>query len=555
MFKPLFRFLDNHFRISIKAFYFYAPTSILAVPLIFWRGDLPSSIPHLLALGSLVTLGTFLTYSTLIYVYKIFRKTNSALLGFFILILTGFVRGLLLIYIFNVMGYEDSNPSIARLLTSIFNTLIWVGFGSLVIENHRRFIRRYRAVLTQILVLKLRNSSDIPPGYAYIESQILQMQIRLRSSVDQIRSATDISSPETALADKFRREIDKELKPLNQRLWVKSAYSPPSLRIRELLTTSCRELNLNFHVTALIFVGILVSNTIFLISPTESLTYGFLSWLSFYGLNSLRTWLVEKFSNKIIFLNSTFLLFVGLGVAFFSTVILDFLNLSHSYSAALFIAPILSILIISVSFIQLALSDRETLMEILSRQTKYLNEDYLEQLNRGNAASYLHNSLQSELSSLAIQLDSVVQDPDPLRAEIVRQKIESFVSRSLRDDFRDFLETLDLRLNRIVDSWEGIAKIELSLDPLILEDPSRATLVVQLIQESVANAIRSGHANLIEITGTFVGETIRMIVVDNGRASGKLSKRGLGSEWIDTIAATEWTLEHSNSGCKLTVEL
>jgi hypothetical protein len=471
VFKPLLPFLDTYFRISIKAFYFYIPASILSVPLIFWSEDLPASILQLLVLGTLVTLITFVVYSLFIYVSRKINDINIGLLGVFTLLLTGVIRGLLLTYVFDLMGYEDPISLVERLLTSIFNVFVWLGFSTLVIENHRRFIRRYRAMLTQILVLKLRNSSGLEPGYAYIESHILQMQTRLKSSIAEIRSTTNISGAETALAEKFRKEIDEELKPLNQRLWVKSAYSPPSLRFKEVLTTACRELKFNSHLTAWIFSGILVFNTIVLIGPVESLSYGCLSYFSFYCFNKLRIWLVQKFSEKLVVLNAVFLTLIGFGVGFFSTVILDLLGFSHSYSAAFLIAPILPVLIITVSFIQLALSDRETLMEILSSQSRNLNEDYLERLNRGNAASYLHNSLQSELSSLAIQLDSVSRNPDPLRSEIVSQKIESFLSRSLRDDFRDFLETLDLRLKRIVESWEGIAKIELTLEPLVLRIP------------------------------------------------------------------------------------
>lgn len=555
MFKTLLPFLDTYFRISIKAFYFYIPASILSVPLIFWSEHLPASVLQLLALGVLVTLISFLAYSIFISVSRKITSINFGLLGVFTLLLTGVIRGLLLTYVFDLMGYEDPISLVERVLTSIFNVFVWLGISSLVIENHRRFIRRYRAMLTQILVLKLRNSTGLEPGYAYIESHILQMQTRLKGSIAEIRSATDISSAETALAEKFRKEIDDELKPLNQRLWVKSAYSPPSLRFKEVLTTACRELNFNFHLTAWIFSGILVLNTIVLIGPAESLSYGCLSYISFYSFNSLRIRLVQKFSEKLVMLNAIFLSLIGFCVGLFSTAILDLLGFSHSYSAALLIAPILPVLIITVSFIQLALSDRETLIEILSRQSRNLNEDYLERLNRGNAASYLHNSLQSELSSLAIQLDSVSRNPDPLRSEIVSQKIDSFLSRSLRDDFRDFLETLDLRLKRIVESWEGIAKIELNLDPLVLEDPSRASLVVQLIQESIANAIRSGHANEIEIKGAFVGDAIKITVTDNGRAPIETSKRGVGSEWIDSIALTDWSLKRSDQGSILTVEL
>jgi hypothetical protein len=555
VFKSILQFFNDYFRISIKAFFFYIPASVLAVPLIFWSESLPASILQLFLLGALVTLITFLVYAFLIYTARKFRNINFALLGVGTLFLTGVIRGLLLTYVFDFMGFKDPITSIERILTSIFNVFVWLGFGSIVIENHRRFIRRYRAMLTQILVLKLRNSAGLEPGYAYIESHILQMQMRLKSSIAEIRSTADVSSSETALAEKFRKEIDEELKPLNQRLWMKSAYSPPSLRFKEVLATACGELKFNFHLTALIFSGILLLNTIVLIGPAESLSYGFLSYFSFYCLNLLRIWLAQQVSIKLEIFNSIFLILIGFGVGFFSTIILDLLGFSHSYSAALLIAPILPVLIITVSFIQLALSDRETLIGILSSQSRNLNEDFLERFNQGNAASYLHNSLQSELSSLAIQLDSVSQNPDPLRSEIVSQKIESFVSRSLRDDFRDFLETLDLRLKRIVESWEGIAKIELTLDPMVLEDPSRASLVVQLIQESIANSIRSGHANKIEIRGTFVGEAIKITVTDNGRAPIETSKRGVGSEWIDSIALTEWTFKRSDRGSVLTVEL
>jgi anti-sigma regulatory factor (Ser/Thr protein kinase) len=76
-----------------------------------------------------------------------------------------------------------------------------------------------------------------------------------------------------------------------------------------------------------------------------------------------------------------------------------------------------------------------------------------------------------------------------------------------------------------------------------------------LIQESIANAIRSGHANKIEIKGAFVGEAIKITVTDNGRTPIETSKRGVGSEWIDSIAVSDWSLERSDQGSKLTVEL
>ena len=225
------------------------------------------------------------------------------------------------------------------------------------------------------------------------------------------------------------------------------------------------------------------------------------------------------------------------------------------YSAAALIAPTLSALIVAASFIELAFSDRRTLIEILSRESKIENEQFLDKVHRGNAASFLHNSLQSELTALALQLDAVIKNPEAHQSKIVMEKVESFISRSRNEDFMNFLETPEIRLKRILNSWEGIAKIEVSMDENIYDDPARASLMVQLIQESVANAIRSGRANEISISGEFSGDSIRITVSDNGKASTPKGKRGIGSEWIDSIATTDWVLEETDKGRTLKLEI
>ena len=552
--KRVLRYLTLNFQLSLQAFYFYIPTSIFAIPLVFW-GEFPASFAELVLVGIVITFLTFCVYWSILNFSRTFKYGYPLLKGTFTLLITGVSRGIMMFALFDALGYQNPAPLLGRISNSIWNLFIWVGLGSVFLESTRRFTRSYRAALTQVLVLKLRNSSMSQSGYAYIADQILQMQLRLKGVLDQKTLAATVPGIEQTLADAFRREVEIELKPLSQRLWVKSAYDPPSLRVTSMLKTSIIQLDFRFHLVATTYAGSYVLNTIFLLDPRISIAYGSLVYFMFYTLNKIRENLNGRFHNKTGLINQYFVLLVGLLVGVGSTIIFQLLNLINFYSAAILIAPSLSALIVAASFLELALSDRKTLIEILATESRIENEDFLNKANRGNAASFLHNSLQSELTALALQLDEVTKNPDALQSRIVMEKVESFISRSRSEDFKNFLETPEIRLTRILDSWDGIAKIKVEIDDKIYSDQARASLMVQLIQESVANAIRSGRANEINISGEFSDDAIRITVCDNGRASTPTGKRGMGSEWIDSIATADWTLEETENGRTLKVEI
>ena len=554
MLKRTFLYLATNFKLSIKAFLFYIPTSVFAIPLIFW-GAFPAAFVELVGVGLFVTVLTFCVYWFLLTISESFINRSRLLIGILILLITGFSRGVITFVLFDKLGYQNPASLSGRISNSIWNILIWIGFGSIFIESKRRFTRSYRAALTQILVLKLRSNSMSQSGYGYIADQILQMQLRLKGALEQNTSSSGDLGVEQAIADALRRELREELKPLSQQLWMKSAYDPPSLRFASVLKTSITQLNFRFHLVACIYAGSSVLNTIFLVGPSISIAYSSLIYLIFYIVNRTREKIIRKFDRQKERINLLFVILVGIIVLVGSTFIFDLFGLINFYSAAVLIAPTLSALIVAASFIELAFSDRKTLIEILSRESKIENENFLAKVNRGNAASFLHNSLQSELTALAMHLDAVTKNPDALQSRIVMEKVESFISRSRSEDFKNFLETPEIRFKRILDSWEGIAKIDVSLDERIYDDPARASLMVQLIQESVANAIRGGRANEISIAAQFYGDSFKITISDNGKAVALNRKRGIGSEWIDSIATTDWVLEETDTGRTLIVEI
>ena len=83
----------------------------------------------------------------------------------------------------------------------------------------------------------------------------------------------------------------------------------------------------------------------------------------------------------------------------------------------------------------------------------------------------------------------------------------------------------------------------------------RSSLVVSLLQEAIANSVRSGRANHVEVRGELKGDSIVVTVSDNGAATLLTERRGIGSQWIDRIAISDWKLEQTDTGRVLRVEI
>jgi signal transduction histidine kinase len=555
VFKSLIRFIDENLRLSPKAFFLYAPASILGFPVIFLGEGLPASLIQLLLMGTLVTALTFGIYICFLWSitrYLIFRPATA---GMIVLLLTGIARGLLGHLAIAVTGFESPTTLLSRVFNSVLNIYIWAGLGSIVLESNRRFLRRYRAIMTQILTLRLRESSADLSGYSLITEQISTLQRRLQNVLADTSNDTTSTEREIKLSKALRIELEQELKPLSQRLWIKSVFDPPHLRVWTTFKTSITSLQLNIKIVAPIYSIILFLNTVFIIGLQLSMMLTFFAFIFFILWEFVRNICKIYLHSMIALINTLYILTSGFVVYLGSTFALSMLNQKHSYAAALFIAPTLSALLIAVSFISLALADRASILEILAKVLKNKSDDYSLSVSRGHAASYLHNSLQSELLSLITQLETAAGRGDPEESHAIIEKVNAFISRSRSEDFQNFMETPELRLARIVESWNGIAVVTLDIDPNIYQDPIRAPLVVQLIEEAIANAVRSGKARAIKISGSYVSETIAIEVRDNGTAKFTRGSPGLGSRWIDSIAVSHWNLREESGERILTVEI
>lgn len=555
MFKRSSAYLDSHLRLSLMGYFLFVPISIMATPFAFSFRDNSPPFLTLIGIGALITLLSFFVYWALVSLMNITKLAGNAGISLLILFLTGATRGVFFFSLIDSLGIDNPSTLLSRITNSVFTVVFWLGTFSILIESNQRFKRRYHALLTQLLILKLRDSDSLQPGYAHMAQHIARMQLKIKDTIQDRKSEILDSSDAERLAIALRDEIEQGLRPLSQRLWVKSIFAPPVAKIRSIVKTSVTELSYPFLLTAILYALANIVNT------TQSL--GFLTGVNFALVTTFLFYLVERFRTAICnkfpkFRSSVNLLFVstiGLLVGIGANLFFWALNLNYSFIIAILSAPSLTVLIIAIAGIRLALQDRESMIEILSH--KVINERLgnFDLVSHANAASYIHNSLQAELTALALQLDVLSKNPDPDHNTIVMERLQALVSQSKSEDFKNFLETPEKRLIRIVASWDGIADISLQLPSEIWRDASRSSIVVSLIQEAIANSVRSGRATEVKVESRVESDSIFLTISDNGKAALKTERRGIGSQWIDRVAISEWKLEQTETGRVLRVEI
>jgi signal transduction histidine kinase len=176
-------------------------------------------------------------------------------------------------------------------------------------------------------------------------------------------------------------------------------------------------------------------------------------------------------------------------------------------------------------------------------------------------ARALHGPVQSSITAAAIRMDAVVRaggDPVPLLAEVRASIIDSL---GLLSATPDSVTSLQLSIDRLIGTWEGVARVQAGIDQdacaLLMADPVAETCVADALNEAVSNAVRHGGADRVDVfidrrLATTDGVVI-LRVEDHGPAPIDHTKKGLGSQILDETSVA-WSLDQLDEGHILNAE-
>ena len=303
----------------------------------------------------------------------------------------------------------------------------------------------------------------------------------------------------------------------------------------------------------LIYLAILAALALFNNALIRSALESFLRTTSFL-LVQIAMILIYKNRGKIQ--NIFFLIAIGFLPVMASEFLVELAGYEGSWLATFIIAPVAPAILIVLSLFRLTLRDHTLLIELLnstnSRQSA--TSAHVNAIGERHLASFIHNSLQSELLAIAGQLEEAAMSNNYEESARLLQRVNSLVNRSFIDEFAKFSESPLQRLDVVRKSWAGILDIQIEIPAELLGFPQRNAILVQIIEEFAANSFRHGRATTIHVTGTSGQQGLALELFSNG--SGLTSTRkGLGSQWLDQIALGDWDLVETPEGISLHLEI
>jgi two-component sensor histidine kinase len=554
--KSIGRYAD-YLYFSKSAFFVFSFVSIVAVPITYRESSVDYLTLTTLTLG---IISTFLLYPPFLLIISLQKHdfSNTFLFKGSALIGLGVLRGVLIFSGADFFSLEQPVELASRILNSTLTTIVWLGLLSVLIEVSSRYKRRYLAIISQLLISNIMEQKGPEKSFALVADEMLQLQSALKGSYSRALEDPILREGASRASTEIFQQLENILKPVTINIWNNSLTSVPTFKVLTLIKISVFEFYLNLKLALPIFFLTSVINY----SATFGLRAGF--EISLFGTVLIFLAEVTRRKTEKIFsqfqsvLNTLFLPCSGFLIVYLSFFLTSDVAFKEMYPYVILLGSFLTGIFLLFSILGHATKARAIVMERLVAEVddKQQFRNRFQTASSSNdfqLASYLHNSLQSELMAIAYELSEAAQNPSQRRIDTAMERFSSVIGKSLQSDFAEYLESPKERYEKIIDSWSSIVSISLKVDASIFLDASRASVFVQFVQESIANAVRSGRATEISITGFYSEGIFKVAIEDNGK--GRSSNRaGIGKTWIERVTISTWKLSSNDEGSKLTVE-
>lgn len=533
---------------SSKSFGLFAIASVTSLPLLNLRGD-GQDFQLLLGLGLAVTALT----GFLIFLIDLVTQTSRQKLSdsqnnkvmVLLIAVIGLIRGYFSYIGLGLLDFPEYAKLPIRLVTSTSSTLLWLTLAIYLVSMHEAFkiefdafIRTSLASLSKVEPTQLRK---IPTALA---PEIKAIELQIQKSLSHMYQS--VVTPEILLSvsQQLRDCIETSIRPLSHRLWLQDGKVYPRISLGALVREGLNRQDFSV-ISAVSFLALLSSfNLSSLIGvPRASLaifiTFVITSGYFLFQRKYVPNMRMKSNTVKILNLSAPGLVLGGVFYLLNTFIFSDDLGFLN-----LILLPISFTVFLLASTIRIVKEDQSLFfsqlkLDIDSRVPEQVNNQ--DQQSGKGVAAFLHNSVQSELLALSYQLEELSKNPDSKEAKATLERLASSLTAQIGKNFEDFNEKPTERLSTLVSAWSGIALIEFRSDPGVLSGFNRAHDVVQVIEESITNAVRAANATIIQISWERTGSlNLRLEVKDNGHVD-HFGATGLGTQWLDEIAYGRWS--------------
>ena len=547
-------------RLSRQTLLLFAPISVAAVPLAF-----AERMTREIFIDSLF-IGLISTSLTILFGLGLVRIAEKNLFGswgnrrpvnlFLILILLGFFRGVAIYLGTDIMDLQQSVNRFSKILASVSSTLFWIyllaSFENALTDFRETIKDIWRRTIFLASLEKHGNQS------VYVSEEVLAEYNTLVNSLQGIISVREDQVQDKSyflsLSGQLREVIEESVRPLSHRIWLKNNTLIPRLNVLKyiVLTTNNLAKTLLSSGIALALISSFNLNTQFGITRSLSsvaIVLGVFFSLHFAGQKFLGHFFTTIPGKAfIVFAPGALISLCLYGANRF--IFVDDLGAWNAFY--LLLTPPIQIMVGSAISVRTDLVSLER--ELNSKLEKVLlREGGKAGLLDGEFASYLHNSIQSELMALSYQLERDEPDEKLGEKKEALARLHSRLKKGVEDDFNDFFESAVDRVSRLESAWRGIAQVEISIPAEILQREGVGFLVVQVIEESILNAVRFCKARKVSAYVKDLQASSFTLVVTNDGTPPSETGNGLGTKWLDAQFPEKWHREDLVDGSSLII--
>lgn len=534
--------------LSVRGFLLFAIMPILATPLAYVpsAAEIPTGIGFGAMQVAVLGLITLFAMKLLALTGRRLSLIQLAVFGLFL----GSVRGVLMVAFDGPFGLVDNLEMAARILSSALFTGFWFSAATYIVHEGTAFNIKYRALRNQVAASTSTNTDPLAP----VSSNQLAMQdlTHVLQSLGKLVSGQDATAENLRMAaEEVRTKSDEVVRPLSHKIWMDSRASAPKAKFSEVAKQAIIDLDYSLG-RVLIMESLFLMGLISVFSIDRVLLAGLLLPLVALFSIAFRPKKRVRPASRAALLNSVFLVAISIIPIFVD----DLLVQVAGYTSALFpvnpftfIAPVwLCATIILDASLAVLRKSRAELVEKLEQQKADAPATGGE-----NLAGFLHNSLQSELTVLSLQLQAASESHNPTDAKAAWEQLGAWINKSVSEDFEN--STLDpaSRAYGSIAAWQGIADVEINISPETFSEHSMANLIVQVIEESISNSVRHLGANKIKFH--FDPSNMDQLIIEtNGRVS-ETTTKGIGVSWLNSISLKTTELVETATGTRSVIDL
>lgn len=527
----------------------YIPLSLVSVPAALLSLEIEPLRLWIVSLG--VTLTAFVLLLPLLWSRLGNWKANWRA-GLFIgyVLLVGAVRGVALYYLSRWLEVGDEVSLSVRAFNSAVYTAIWVLTISALIAVASEGADRYERHFAERAIEAAKEINASQKELAAKIDTLSGVKL-LGENLKRIVHALDRSDfGEKELlvaAAQIKSEVESSLRPLSHKMWFSQALSRPRFRVIGLIEESLFQPKFAPLLTGVIFWCWFVIGGVTTV-PLDSLMAGAMA--SGLGVAILAQLASRLLDSKVIHpALGALLLTIVSGLSYLG-VVLTLSSIStrefqvNSWVTGL-VFPLGGLAVLLITSIFLTMRENFLLLEGLvdsaaSFASKALSNEF---------AGYLHNTLQSELISFALKLERAAvsgRSDEP----VLRHKLADLSQRSIGSHFVTRSHSPAERLPKVIEAWKGIIDVRLEVSELERVPFGKNALLLELVEESITNAVRHAGAPWIEIKCFDTGSEF-CVELRNPISQKKESRNSLGASWLQANTKSQ-VVRETPEGVRLT---